>query len=114
MNNIDQRDPDFFDNQTADANSLVQYIKSLSPETVNQLSKPNSPEVLEAVERTIISMLGSLPSENFNVMITTNRENLGRLLASAMLNGYLLRNVEQRMAFENSLRSLEADSRDNE
>ena len=114
MNDIDQRNPEFFDNQTAGNNSLLQYIKSLSPETVTQLSKPGSPEVLEAVERTIIGMLGSLPSENFNVMITTNRENLGRLLASAMLNGYLLRNAEQRMGFENSLQSLEADSRNDE
>ena len=114
MNDIDQRNPEFFDNQTAGNNSLLQYIKSLSPETVTQLSKPGSPEVLEAVERTIIGKLGSLPSENFNVMITTNRENLGRLLASAMLNGYLLRNAEQRMGFENSLQSLEADSRNDE
>ena len=114
MNNIDQRNPEFFDNQTAGNNSLLQYIKSLSPETVTQLSKPGVPEVFETVERTIIGMLGSLPSENFNVMITTNRENLGRLLASAMLNGYLLRNAGQRMGFENSLRSLEADSRNDE
>ncbi len=114
MNNIDQRNPEFFDNQTVGSNSFLQYIKSLSPETVTQLSKPGSPEVLEAIERTITSMLGGLPSENFNVMITTNRESLGRLLASAMFNGYLLRNVEQRMAFENSLQSDEADFRDNE
>jgi hypothetical protein len=115
VNNTDQRNnPEFFDNPTASSNSFLQYIKALSPEMVTQLSKPGSPEVLEAIERTISSMLGSLPSEDFNVMITTNRENLGRLLASAMLNGYLLRNVEQRMGFEMSLQSGEADLPDDE
>lgn len=115
MNNIDQRNnPEFFDNPTKGSNSFLQYIKSLSPEMVTQLSRPGSSEVLEAIERTISSMLGGLPSEDFNVTIATNRENLGKLLASAMLNGYLLRNVEQRMGFEKSLQSLEADFRDNE
>ncbi len=114
MNNIDERNPDFFDNQTTNGNSFLHYIKSLSPETMTQLSRPGSPEVLEAIERTIVSMLGGLPSEDFNVTITTNRENLGKLLASAMFNGYLLRNVEQRMAFESSLQSVEDDVRDNE
>ena len=114
MNNIDQRNPEFFDNQTAGANSLLEYIKSLSPVTIGQLSKPASSGVMEAIERTISGMLGGLPSDDFNVMITTNRENLGQLLASAMLNGYLLRNAEQRMAFETTLQSLEADSQDNE
>ncbi len=114
MNNIDQRNPDFFDNQTTGSNSLLHYIKSLSPEMVEQLSRPGSPEVLEAIERTITGMLGGLPSHDFNVMISTNRESLGKLLASAMLNGYLLHNVEQRMGFENSLQSLEADFREDE
>lgn len=114
MKNIDQRNPDFFENQTASSNSLLQYIKSLSPEIVSQLSKPESPGVLEAIERTITAMLGGLPGDDFNVMVTTNRENLGKLLASAMLNGYLLRNAEQRMGFENSLQLLEADSRNDE
>jgi len=82
---------------------LWHYIQSMQPETVAQLSKPNSPDVLQAMERNIIGMLGNLPSEHFEVMITTNRENLGRLLASAMMSGYFLRNAEQRMTLEKSL-----------
>jgi hypothetical protein len=57
-------------------------------------------------------MLGNLPSGEFNVAITTNRENLGRIIASAMVNGYFLRNAEQRMAFEKSLSLVEANSQD--
>lgn len=83
-------------------NLLWQYVQSLSPETVAQLSKPASQEVFQVMERNIIGLLGGLPSEHFDVAVTTNRENLGRLLASAMMSGYFLRNVEQRMAFEHS------------
>jgi hypothetical protein len=44
-----------------------------------------------------------LPSEAFNVKITTDRENLAGLLVSAMMTGYFLRQMEQRMEMENLL-----------
>lgn len=62
------------------------------------------------MERNIVGMLGNLPSEHFDVTISTSRENLGRLLASAMMGGYFLRNAEQRMTFEKSLRAAEVNS----
>jgi hypothetical protein len=37
------------------------------------------------------------------VQITTNRENLAGLLASAMMTGYFLRQMEQRMHLEENL-----------
>lgn len=75
----------------------------MSPETVAHLSKPASSEVFQVMERNILGLLGNLPSEHFGVTITTSRENFGRLLASAMMSGYFLRNAEQRMTFERSL-----------
>ena len=86
-------------------NLLWQYVQSMSPDTVSQLSKPGSAEVFQVMERNIIGLLGNLPSEHFGVMVTTNREHLGRLLASAMMSGYFLRNAEQRMAFERSIQT---------
>lgn len=77
----------------------------MSPETIAQLSKPSSSEVFQVMERNIVGLLGNLPPEHFGVTVTTNRENLGRLLASAMISGYFLHNAEQRMAFEKSLQS---------
>jgi len=44
--------------------------------------------------------VGVLPSEGFNVQVTTDRENLAGLLASAMMTGYFLRQMEQRMELE--------------
>jgi hypothetical protein len=90
-----------------DPSPLWQYVQDLSPETVAQMSQPASPEVLKMMERQIAMLLGNLPPEGFGVMITTSREHLGRLLASTMLNGYFLRNVEQRLAMETVLQPLE-------
>ncbi|NEU75905.1 DUF760 domain-containing protein [Hassallia byssoidea VB512170] len=102
MNNISNRNPENFGSEAVN-NNLWQYIKSLNPETLAQLSKPTSPEILQAIERTVVSMLGNLPSEDFDIEITTSREHLGMLLASAMMNGYFLHNVQQRLQFEKSL-----------
>lgn len=84
----------------SDRNHLWKYVQSLNPETVAQLSKPQSPEVFQVIERNIIGLLGTLPSEHFDVSISTSREELGQLLASAIMSGYFLRNAEQRMNFE--------------
>ena len=89
--------------QERESNGLWQYVQSLSPETIAHLSKPESQEVFQVMERNIMGLLGNLPSEQFDVVINTNRENLGRLLASAMMSGYFLSKAEQRMAFEKSL-----------
>lgn len=109
MSNPSNRVSDFFNSESQTSNSLWQYVSSLSPETVTQLSKPGSPEVLAVIERNIIGLLGSLPSDNFNVNINTNRESLGKLLASAMISGYFLRNAEQRMDFETALQDIEVN-----
>lgn len=101
MNNQEHL-PEFFTGGAESGSSLFHYVQSMSPETVAQLSKPASPEVLQVMERNIIGLLGALPADSFNVMLTTSREDLGRLLASAMMSGYFLRNAEQRMAFEKS------------
>ncbi|MEQ8538351.1 MAG: DUF760 domain-containing protein [Coleofasciculus sp. D1-CHI-01] len=102
MNNLPNRVPELFDHEGEGGNLLWQYVQSLHPETVAQLSKPD-PEVVQVMERNLIGMLGTLPHEHFNVTVTTNRENLSRLLVSAMMNGYFLRNAQQRMEFETSL-----------
>lgn len=88
-------------------NSLWQYVQNLSPETISQLSRPQSPEVLNVMERNIVGLLGNLPIEQFDVEINTSREHLGRLLESAIISGYFLRNVEQQMFFQQSWQNLD-------
>ncbi|MGK7873350.1 MAG: DUF760 domain-containing protein [Xenococcaceae cyanobacterium] len=103
MNKESNRSQDFFDGNGESGNGLWQYVQSLTPETIAHLSKPQSNEVFQVMERNIIGLLGNLPSEHFGVSVSTSREHLGRLLASAMMSGYFLRNAEQRMTFEKSL-----------
>jgi Protein of unknown function (DUF760) len=44
-----------------------------------------------------------LPSDGFSVQVTTDRDNLANLLGSAMMTGYFLRQMEQRMELEQML-----------
>lgn len=106
MSDLSNQVSEFFDGEsTENGNLLWQYVQSLNPDTITQLSKPASGEVFQIMERNITGLLGNLPPDHFNVNITTNRESLGRLLASAMISGYFLRNAEQRMLFDNSLQA---------
>jgi hypothetical protein len=101
MDDVTGRIPEFTtDSKPMSDNSLLQYVKSMEPDTINQLSRPDSSEVMQVMEHNVIGLLGGLPSSQFDVSVTTNRENLGRLLASAMMSGYFLRGAEQRLAFE--------------
>lgn len=109
MNNSSNRLPEFLGGGAEVGNQLWNYVQSLSPEMVAQLSRPTSPEAFQVMERNIIGLLGALPSEHFDVTITTSREDLGRLLVSAMMSGYFLRNAEQRMAFEKSFSATDAE-----
>lgn len=97
----------FFNGEQESEGTLWNYVQSLSPEAVAQLSRPASPEVFQVMERNIIGLLGNLPSEHFDITVTTSRENLGRLLASAMISGYFLRNAEQRLTFEQVLQGVQ-------
>jgi rRNA pseudouridine-1189 N-methylase Emg1 (Nep1/Mra1 family) len=110
MNNLSNRNPENSGHQASSKNSLWQYVQSMNPETVMRLSHPSSDEVVQSIERSIFGMLGALPEEDFDVTITTSRENLGKLLASAMINGYFLRNAEQRLEFEQSLELTDTSS----
>lgn len=114
-NNLLSSTPNPQNNETLDSgNSLWQYVQDMSPDTVAKMSQPSSEEVLKLMERQVSTLLGSLPPEGFGVMITTSREHLGRLLASTMLNGYFLRNVEQRAAIEQALQLTAASAPEEE
>ena len=103
----------FMGSAAVQGNSLMQYVRAMEPATIAQLSRPVSGDVLQAMEHNIIGMLGGLPSDGFDVAVTTSRENLGRLLASAMMGGYFLKGAEQRLSMETAVMgSLEADTQE--
>ncbi len=110
MNNSLGNTPEFLGSQRSDGNALLKYVNSMSPDTIAQLSRPLSPDVMQVMEHNIIGLLGGLPSQHFDITVTTSREQLGRLLASAMMSGYFLRGAEQRLAFEESLMGAEFEA----
>jgi hypothetical protein len=106
VNNMSNLSSDFFNQSAATefgSQNLMQYVQALQPETVNKLSRPTSEEVVQVIEQNVGALLGGLPHDAFDVSITTSRQALGQLLASAMINGYFLRNAEQRFAIEQSM-----------
>lgn len=109
MNNLSNRGHSFFGKDSEDENSLWEYMQELHPETIAKLSQPSN-AAAEIMERNLRGMLGALPPEHFGVTITTSRENLGRMLASAMMSGYFLHNAEQRQVLEQSLKTGAIDS----
>ncbi len=98
MNNSVPRIPDT-SNQQEDNNSLIEYIQSLEPSTIARLSQI-SPAVANIMEQNLRDYLGVLPTTLFEVIVTTERESLAQLLASAMQTGYFLRQAEERMDME--------------
>ena len=94
--------PDFLsdDAQEAQVNPLLNYLQSQSPEILARVAKSVSPEIQQIISHNVQGLVGMLPSEHFNVKITTDRDNLAGLLASAMMTGYFLRQMEQRMQLE--------------
>jgi hypothetical protein len=102
MKNLSNRNAEQFDRSSSGGNKLWQYVQSMNPEVATKLSQPDT-EVAQIMERNLMQMLGGLPSEDFDVTITTDRNHLARLLTSAMMSGYFLHNVKQRMDFEQSL-----------
>ncbi|WP_439637989.1 DUF760 domain-containing protein [Spirulina sp.] len=98
-------DPNLFNFETdeADINLLLQYLKQQRPEVLEQVAQSATSEVRQIITHNVQGLVGLLPSEDFNVQIVTDRENMANLLASAMMTGYFLRRMEQRMELDASL-----------
>ncbi|GGA07861.1 DUF760 domain-containing protein [Okeania sp. KiyG1] len=110
MNNLPSNPSEYSADQSSIDNLLWQYVQSLNPDTVAQLSKPE-PKVAQIMEQNLRGMLGNLPPEHFGMTITTSRENFGQMLASAMMSGYFLHQAKQRMELDKSIQTLHS-SRD--
>lgn len=94
-------------------NPLLQYLQNQSPEILSHVAKSASPEIKQIISHNVQGLVGMLPSESFNVKITTDRDNLAGLLASAMMTGYFLRQMEQRMHLEDLADSVTAPQNPN-
>eukprot|EP00271_Cylindrocystis_brebissonii_P011569 TRINITY_DN29433_c0_g1_i1.p1 TRINITY_DN29433_c0_g1~~TRINITY_DN29433_c0_g1_i1.p1 ORF type:complete len:581 (+),score=113.85 TRINITY_DN29433_c0_g1_i1:625-2367(+) len=82
---------------------LLNLIREIKPTDLSHISKDASVNSMDAMKRTISGMLGLLPADQFSVTVAVDREPLGRLLVSAMMTGYTLRNAEFRMCLQRTL-----------
>ena len=89
--------------QEQNYNTLMQYLRQQNPEVLAQIAQSASPDVKQIISQNVQGLVGMLPAGDFNVKITTDRENLAHLLASAMMTGYFLCQIEKRMDLEASL-----------
>lgn len=99
MNNSTAQALGSFDAPFNMTNPLAEYIQSLPEDAIARMHQPDS-DAAKLMQNNLIGMLGVLPSQHFDVSITTSREDLGQLMASAMAYGYFLHTAEQRMALE--------------
>ena len=100
--------PDFLSDNSEEVqtNQLLQYLQRQSPEILARVAKSVSPEIQQIISHNVQGLVGMLPSEQFNVKIITDRDNLAGILASAMMTGYFLRQMEQRMQLEDLVDSV--------
>lgn len=87
-------------------NLLLKYLQRQPPEVLTRIARSVSPEIRQIISQNVQGLVGGLPSDDFDVRIATDRDNLAGLLASAMMTGYFLRQMEQRMELEMSLGDL--------
>ena len=103
---------DFFASEPEEqnVNTLIQYLQQQHPDTLSRIAQSASPELQQIITQNVQGLVGMLPSEDFNVQVTTDRENLANLLASAMMTEYFLSQMEQRKNLEANLSNVDSIS----
>ncbi|XP_042510218.1 uncharacterized protein LOC122085743 [Macadamia integrifolia] len=77
---------------------IAGMLKRIEPLDTSIISKGVSTAARDSMKRTISTMLGLLPSDQFSVTISVSRRPLDRLLVSAIITGYTLWNAEYRVS----------------
>ncbi len=84
-------------------NALWMYLQNQDPQTFQEVAQSSSSEVTEILGYNIRQLVGNLPPDQFGVQVVTSREGLAKMLSGAMMSGYFLRAMEQRMQLEKAL-----------
>jgi cystathionine beta-lyase/cystathionine gamma-synthase len=80
--------PEFLtsDSEAISTNSLIQYLQEQSPDVLQRVARSASSDIQDIIRHNVQGLLGVLPGEH-----------------SAMMTGYFLRQMEQRMELEATL-----------
>ena len=100
---------DFYSTETESqqTNTLIQYLQKQHPDTLAWIAQSASSEIKDIIHQNVQGLVGMLPHEDFHVQIATDREDFANLIASAMMTGYFLSQIEQRKNLENSLGNID-------
>ncbi len=90
-------------NDGSEGNALIEYLQDQSPDVLQRVAKSASSDIQDIIRHNVQGLLGMLPADQFEVKVTSSRDQFGNLLASAMMTGYFLRQMEQRKELEESL-----------
>lgn len=85
-------------------NEYYKTMKKISPpDLVSEFAQTAPPDVQTAIRATIGQMLGNMPPEVAESAVTTTGRNLGSLMFSMQITGYMFRNAEYRKSLAASL-----------
>jgi Protein of unknown function (DUF760) len=86
-------------------NRLYEALRELSsgPDDMQRMKVDTSEAADDAFQRTVLGIVGALPSDAYEVTITSDRGGLSRLMHSSLCTGYALRNAEFRLALNDAL-----------
>ncbi|KKZ10788.1 MAG: hypothetical protein TH68_09885 [Candidatus Synechococcus spongiarum 142] len=91
------------DTEAIQGNPLIQYLQQQNPEVLQRVAHSANGDIQDIIRHNVQGLLGMIPGEQFDVKISTSRDNLAGLLASAMMTGYFLRQMEQRMELDKTM-----------
>uniref|UniRef100_A0A7S0LCU2 Uncharacterized protein n=1 Tax=Coccolithus braarudii TaxID=221442 RepID=A0A7S0LCU2_9EUKA len=85
-------------------NKFFKAIRAISPpELVQEFAQTAPRDVQIALRATVGQLMGSLPPEVAQSEVTTSGKNLGSLMFSMQMTGYMFRNAQYRKSLRDSL-----------
>jgi len=93
------------------ANRFVEAMQNISaPDLVRGFAETAPLEVQQAVRQTVVSLLGNLPPNVYDVNVMSTGQNVASLMYSMQMTGYMFRNAEYRRSLLNTLDGAESAS----
>lgn len=85
---------------TPQPNKLHEYIQSQSMQDMARLASEITPQVKQIIAGNVQALLGHLPNQEFQTTVAAEKGSFQNLLASAMVTGYFMHAMENRMQME--------------
>ncbi|CAN8068242.1 unnamed protein product [Agarophyton chilense] len=82
------------------------------PDDVHRLRHMASEAAAETFHDVVVGVLGNMPSDTYEVIVTTDRSGMSRLMHSSLSTGYALRNAEFRMLLNENMNSFHSPNQE--